>query len=175
VASGLYILIRCSASSGRTGSTSTPAQSGFTKGQDAPRLERVWIPRSVIGGAPPLFSLPLSAHPEPSHEPFSTQTLAKTSRLRGATVTEGLCPYWHCATSTSASGPAATSCSSAASSSTSSTMSDGSGSTSSAFCAPSKHRVCRLSRLKLSAPGACAPVHLLPVLLCRPACTRQPH
>jgi formate dehydrogenase major subunit len=29
----------------------------------------------------------------PSQEPFSRQTAAKTSRLRGATVTEGLCPY----------------------------------------------------------------------------------
>ncbi len=28
-----------------------------------------------------------------SHEPFSRQTVEKASRLRGATVTEGLCPY----------------------------------------------------------------------------------
>jgi formate dehydrogenase major subunit len=40
-----------------------------------------------------MFSLPLSSHPEPSREPFSRQTAAKASRLRGATVTEGLCPY----------------------------------------------------------------------------------
>src|SRR5277367_827569 len=38
-----------------------------------------------------MFSLPLSAHS--SREPFSLQTLAKTSRLRGATVTESVCPY----------------------------------------------------------------------------------
>jgi formate dehydrogenase major subunit len=29
----------------------------------------------------------------PSQEPFSPQTAAKTSRLRGATVSEGVCPY----------------------------------------------------------------------------------
>jgi formate dehydrogenase major subunit len=40
-----------------------------------------------------MFSLPLSSHPQPSREPFSPQTAAKTSRLRGATVTESLCPY----------------------------------------------------------------------------------
>ena len=40
-----------------------------------------------------MFSLPLSAHPQPSREPFSRQTLAKTSRLHGATVTESVCPY----------------------------------------------------------------------------------
>jgi formate dehydrogenase major subunit len=32
-------------------------------------------------------------HSQPSQEPFSRQTVRKTSRLRGATVTEGLCPY----------------------------------------------------------------------------------
>src|SRR5436309_7630820 len=40
-----------------------------------------------------MFPLPLFAHPQPSREPFSRQTLAKTSRLRGATVTESVCPY----------------------------------------------------------------------------------
>jgi formate dehydrogenase major subunit len=40
-----------------------------------------------------MFRLPLSARPDPSREPFSRQTLAKTSRLRGATVTESVCPY----------------------------------------------------------------------------------
>ena len=40
-----------------------------------------------------MFRLPLTAHPEPSREPFSLQTLAKTSRLRGAAVTESVCPY----------------------------------------------------------------------------------
>src|SRR5438105_9996556 len=40
-----------------------------------------------------MFNLPLSAHPQPSREPFSRQTLAKTSRLRGAAVTESVCPY----------------------------------------------------------------------------------
>ena len=40
-----------------------------------------------------MFRLPLTAHPEPSREPFSRQTLAKTSRLRGAVVTESVCPY----------------------------------------------------------------------------------
>ena len=29
----------------------------------------------------------------PKHEPYSPQSSAKASRLRGATVTEGLCPY----------------------------------------------------------------------------------
>jgi formate dehydrogenase major subunit len=32
-------------------------------------------------------------HSQPSQEPFSRRTVRKTSRLRGATVTEGLCPY----------------------------------------------------------------------------------
>jgi formate dehydrogenase major subunit len=36
-----------------------------------------------------MFSLPLSSKPQP----FSPQTAAKTSRLRGATVTDGVCPY----------------------------------------------------------------------------------
>ena len=40
-----------------------------------------------------MFHLPLSAHPQPSREPFSRQTLAKTSRLRGAAVTDSVCPY----------------------------------------------------------------------------------
>src|SRR5258706_4465692 len=40
-----------------------------------------------------MFGLPLFTHPQPSREPFSRQTLAKTSRLRGATVTESVCPY----------------------------------------------------------------------------------
>jgi formate dehydrogenase major subunit len=40
-----------------------------------------------------MFRLPLFKHPQTSREPFSRQTLAKTSRLRGATVTEGICPY----------------------------------------------------------------------------------
>jgi formate dehydrogenase major subunit len=37
--------------------------------------------------------LPLFPHAHPSREPFSRQTVRKSSRLRGATVTEGLCPY----------------------------------------------------------------------------------
>jgi formate dehydrogenase major subunit len=37
--------------------------------------------------------LPLFPHSQSSEEPFSRQTARKTSRLRGATVTEGLCPY----------------------------------------------------------------------------------
>jgi formate dehydrogenase major subunit len=41
----------------------------------------------------PMFSLSLSAHAQPSREPFSRRTAAKTSRLRGATVTESVCPY----------------------------------------------------------------------------------
>lgn len=36
-----------------------------------------------------MFSLPVAAKPQP----FSPQTSAKFSRLRGATVTEGVCPY----------------------------------------------------------------------------------
>jgi formate dehydrogenase major subunit len=40
-----------------------------------------------------MFRLSLSARPKPSHEPFSPQSAAKTSRLRGASVTEGVCPY----------------------------------------------------------------------------------
>src|SRR2546423_7141452 len=40
-----------------------------------------------------MFSLPLFSPPDPSREPFSPQTAAKSSRLRGATVTESVCPY----------------------------------------------------------------------------------
>jgi formate dehydrogenase major subunit len=40
-----------------------------------------------------MFRLSLSTRPHPSQEPFSRQTLAKTSRLRGAAVTESVCPY----------------------------------------------------------------------------------
>ena len=40
-----------------------------------------------------MFSLRLFSRPDPSREPFSRQTLAKTSRLRGAAVTESVCPY----------------------------------------------------------------------------------
>src|SRR5438477_11348677 len=36
-----------------------------------------------------LFSLPVASKPQP----YSPQTAAKSSRLRGATVTEGVCPY----------------------------------------------------------------------------------
>src|SRR5436309_7572795 len=40
------------------------------------------------------FRLPLSfSSPRLSAEPFSPQTAAKSSRLRGATVTESVCPY----------------------------------------------------------------------------------
>ena len=40
-----------------------------------------------------MFRFPLTQRPQISREPFSLETLAKASRLRGATVTEGLCPY----------------------------------------------------------------------------------
>ena len=40
-----------------------------------------------------MFRFPLTQQPKISKEPFSSQTLAKASRLRGATVTEGICPY----------------------------------------------------------------------------------
>src|SRR5437868_2176821 len=40
-----------------------------------------------------MFRLSLATHPQPSREPFSLQTLAKTSRLRGAAVTDSVCPY----------------------------------------------------------------------------------
>jgi formate dehydrogenase major subunit len=40
-----------------------------------------------------MFRLPLTKRPKISREPFSTQTLGKASRLRGASVTEGICPY----------------------------------------------------------------------------------
>jgi formate dehydrogenase major subunit len=40
-----------------------------------------------------MFRLPLTDHPKVSREPFSLQTLSKASRLRGATVTESVCPY----------------------------------------------------------------------------------
>src|SRR5437879_7877169 len=40
-----------------------------------------------------MFSLSLTSHPQPSQEPVSRQTAAKVSRLRGAAVTESVCPY----------------------------------------------------------------------------------
>lgn len=40
-----------------------------------------------------MFRFPLTRQPQISREPFSVQTLAKASRLRGATVTESVCPY----------------------------------------------------------------------------------
>lgn len=40
-----------------------------------------------------MFSLPLWSRAPVSREPFSEQTAAKTSRLRGANVTESVCPY----------------------------------------------------------------------------------
>src|SRR5271154_550441 len=40
-----------------------------------------------------MFRFPLTQRPRISREPFSLETLAKASRLRGATVTESLCPY----------------------------------------------------------------------------------
>ena len=40
-----------------------------------------------------MFRFPLTKRPQISREPFSLQTLDKASRLRGATVTESLCPY----------------------------------------------------------------------------------
>ncbi len=40
-----------------------------------------------------MFRLPLSSPPQPSREPFSPQTAAKVSRLRGAAVVESVCPY----------------------------------------------------------------------------------
>ncbi len=43
-----------------------------------------------------MFTLPLVSSNRPAPrppQPFSAQTLAKSSRLRGATVTESVCPY----------------------------------------------------------------------------------
>ena len=40
-----------------------------------------------------MLRFPLTQQPKISKEPFSLQTLAKSSRLRGATVTESVCPY----------------------------------------------------------------------------------
>jgi formate dehydrogenase major subunit len=40
-----------------------------------------------------MFRFPLTQQPQTSRELFSLQTLAKTSRVRGATVTENVCPY----------------------------------------------------------------------------------
>ena len=40
-----------------------------------------------------MFRFPLTQRPQISREPFSLQTLDKATRLRGATVTESVCPY----------------------------------------------------------------------------------
>jgi formate dehydrogenase major subunit len=39
-----------------------------------------------------MFRFPLTKKPQTSREPFSVETLAKNSRLRGANVTQGICP-----------------------------------------------------------------------------------
>jgi formate dehydrogenase major subunit len=53
---------------------------------------RFRFPSKVIA----MFKLPIVARSQPSQaqaQPFSPRTAEKSSRLRGATVTEGLCPY----------------------------------------------------------------------------------
>jgi formate dehydrogenase major subunit len=40
-----------------------------------------------------MFHLPLASPARPTREPFSPQTAEKASRLRGATVTDSVCPY----------------------------------------------------------------------------------
>jgi formate dehydrogenase major subunit len=40
-----------------------------------------------------MFRFSLTKRPKTSQEPFSLETLGKASRLRGAHVTEGICPY----------------------------------------------------------------------------------
>jgi formate dehydrogenase major subunit len=40
-----------------------------------------------------MFRFPLTRRPQSSREPFSEETAEKASRLRGAHVTQGLCPY----------------------------------------------------------------------------------
>src|ERR1700719_3218950 len=40
-----------------------------------------------------MFRVPLEVRGDVAQEPFSEQSVAKTSRLRGATVTESICPY----------------------------------------------------------------------------------
>jgi formate dehydrogenase major subunit len=40
-----------------------------------------------------MFRFPLTKHSQTSREPFSVETLAKASRLRGADATQGICPY----------------------------------------------------------------------------------
>src|ERR1700679_4158305 len=40
-----------------------------------------------------MLRFPLTKHPQTSREPFSVETLAKASRLRGADVTQVICPY----------------------------------------------------------------------------------
>jgi formate dehydrogenase major subunit len=40
-----------------------------------------------------MFRFPLTRKPQTSREPFSVETLSKASRLRGAHVTQGICPY----------------------------------------------------------------------------------
>lgn len=40
-----------------------------------------------------MFRFSLTKKPKTSEEPFSLETLGKASRLRGAHVTEGICPY----------------------------------------------------------------------------------
>jgi formate dehydrogenase major subunit len=40
-----------------------------------------------------MFRFPLTQRPQISREPFSLQTRDKASRLRGATVTDSVCPY----------------------------------------------------------------------------------
>jgi formate dehydrogenase major subunit len=54
------------------------------------------LPLGVTGEVTAMFRLPFVARSQPSRpetQPFSPRTAEKASRLRGATVTEGLCPY----------------------------------------------------------------------------------
>jgi len=49
--------------------------------------------KEFLKGKGAMFRFSLTKRPKTSREPFSLETLSKASRLRGATVTEGICPY----------------------------------------------------------------------------------
>jgi formate dehydrogenase major subunit len=56
-------------------------------------LSVILKPEEFLKEGVAMFRFPLTQQPQTSREPFSLETLAKASRLRGATVTESVCPY----------------------------------------------------------------------------------
>ena len=89
-----------------SGSNEVSASRVVSSSSTAPLLDGSSDPRGgsnrscfrlgIISEVMTMFKLPFVARSQPSQpqaQPFSPRTAEKSSRLRGATVTEGLCPY----------------------------------------------------------------------------------